>query len=92
MEAQKLTENQIIRDAREFALHYTPFKRAPQTREDYQEAFEAGAENIRAYFEEFLLAIEKQIGDAEKNLSEFEKGQLDAFYWMQDHLDGLFGE
>jgi hypothetical protein len=25
-------------------------------------------------------------------LSEFEKGQLDAFYWMQDHLDGLFGE
>ena len=37
MEAKKLTENQIIRDAREFALHYTPFKRAPQTREDYQE-------------------------------------------------------
>jgi hypothetical protein len=92
MEAEKLTENQIIRDAREFALHYTPFKRAPQQREDYQEAFEAGSENIRAYFEEFLLAIEKQLGDAEKRLTEFEKGQLDAFYWMQDHLDGLFGE
>ena len=92
MEAKKLTENQIIRDAREFALHYTPFKRAPQQREDYQVAYEAGSENIRAYFEEFLLAIEKQIGDAEKRLTEFEKGQLDAFYWMQDHLDGLFGE
>lgn len=85
-------ENQIVKDAREFALHFTPFQRAPQQRGDYQEAFEAGAENMRAYFEEFLLAVEKKIGGSREKLSEFELGQLDAFYWIMDHFDALFGE
>jgi hypothetical protein len=87
-----MKENQIVRDAREFALHYTPFKRAPQQRDDYQEAFEAGAENIRAYFEEFLLGVEKKLKGSREKLSEFEMGQIDAFYWMMDHFDALFGE
>ena len=85
-------ENQIVRDSAEFALHFTPFRRAPQNRDDYAEAYKQGAESIRHYCEDFLLAVEKRLAGSREKLSEFELGQLDAFYWLQDHLDGLFGE
>jgi len=85
-------ENQIVKDAAEFALHYTPFRRAPQNRDEYAEAFKQGAMSVRHYFEDFLLAVEKKLKGSREKLSEFELGQLEAFYWLQDHMDGLFGE
>lgn len=84
------TDNQLLKDSRDFAVQFVPFQRAPQNSEDYSVAFLAGAEQVLKYLEEFVLKVEVQV--PLERASEFERGQLDGMRWALDSLRTLNGQ
>lgn len=82
-------DNQIKRDGLAFSLAFVPAQGQQQHVADYTAAYVAGANQLRDYFEQFMLRVEKEIGS---KASEFERGQVDGIRWFHDQVLTLFGE
>jgi hypothetical protein len=80
---------QIEKDAKEFAVEFTPRRNRPQENFDYEIAYVAGAKQLKIYIAEFVRRVDFEIGEPK---GEFEQGQKDGLFWLMDHVTDLFGE
>jgi hypothetical protein len=84
-----MTNNQIAKDAAEFAHNFVPNAYQRQTAEDYAEAYQEGAKQVLVYLEQFAARVNGIMPFHDS--STFEKGQVDGILWALDALNTLFG-